>query len=103
MNGLEDVRSSVEKRTTRLSRNGCGGLSGALPPGSVQSFDEHRHVPVTMNLIPVALGEEDGGGDPAQPMIAALPPLTCWQILGHGRKTGLNGIRARQTIAQPRA
>jgi len=45
-------------------RNGFDGLSGALPPGSVQSFDKYRHMTVPCIAIPSLFAEQNGGHQP---------------------------------------
>jgi hypothetical protein len=79
-----------------LSRNGCGCLSGALPPGSLQSFDEHGHMPIPVNLTPLTLSEQDSGGDPAEPVIAALPAFDLLTDFRDSRESRFDGIRAGQ-------
>ena len=75
----------LKKRATLIKRKGCGGLSGTLSLGSIQSFDEYRHVPVP--TIPVAFGEEDSRSNPSKTVIAALPALDLHADLRHCGKT----------------
>jgi hypothetical protein len=51
---------------------GCGGLSQSEPVSEIESLNEDRHVPVSVQFVPSGFGVQQGGSDPAKALIEVV-------------------------------
>ena len=107
MIGSEDVRISVEScaalhfslRRTHLGFEGDLVVRTTELVGCVERVDQHGHMAIPMNSIPVGFREQQRRSDPAESVVATLPTLHLLTDVVDDREPALDAVGAGERLS----